>query len=107
MNSQSLKLGLPLLLTLVMGCYAASPDASSGPDAEGAQTATDPREDGWRACVLDRPVCVEAVYCDASADDDPRCFGHVLNACVVRPVSRGAECFDGAIGHCDGRGACT
>lgn len=58
------------------------------------------------ACVADRPVCVEAIWCGGpDANDWPVCYGND-GMCMVRPVPAGEECFDGAIGRCDGKGAC-
>lgn len=64
----------------------------------------------WRACLLDRPVCVEAVYCDANAMvDDERCAQASEGTCLVRNVPDGEECLDTArasgVGHCRA-GAC-
>jgi hypothetical protein len=93
---------LALLALALTGC-AVAPSEPGWAGETSAPVAQD--AEPWRACLLDRPVCVEAVYCEPG-DDDPRCAQAADGACLVHPVWQGAECFDGAIGHCDGKGAC-
>lgn len=97
---------LLLALLLLTGCsvptYRNTYDTTDAPD---------PREDAWRSCLLDRPVCVEAVYCDADAlENDPRCAQSIEGTCVVQDVPQGEQCLDttrsSGVGHCDGKGLC-
>lgn len=103
-------IAIPALFLL--GCLGQDPHPGttwSGGSPQQAQQ--DPREDGWRACLLDRPVCVQAVYCDEeSASEWPECNQVADLSCHAFPVPAGAECLDvnvaSGVGHCDGKGAC-
>lgn len=92
------------LAFLTIGCAPATAPvgftSTKGFDPEPADVQT-----ALEACVDGHPVCVEAVYCDADSDDE-RCADEPVNACLVRPVPKDEECFDGTIGRCDGQGRC-
>jgi hypothetical protein len=90
-----------LALGLLTGCYQAAPSGNAYAEP------TDEPQTALETCVVGRPVCVQAVYCDErSAEEWEQCGGVADLSCKLFPVATGIECFDGVIGHCDGKGVC-
>jgi hypothetical protein len=99
------KVLLLLAAAMVVGCVSGPLDEQDQSTHE--RQTSGPREDGWRACLLDHPVCVQAVYCDEeSATEWAVCRERADRSCHLYDVPAGEECFDGRIGRCDGAGHC-
>lgn len=94
-----------LLALTTAACAAPPPPAGFQGDFDAAPA--EDQETALEACVVGQPVCVQAVYCDErSAEEWEVCNGQADLSCKTYNVPAGEECFDGAVGHCDGNGAC-
>jgi hypothetical protein len=99
-----------LAAALLLGGCIAPVEAPSPTGAAFGDPNDTPAYKASLAC-LDAPPCVERVYCNArGADEDDRCDGQPVDACLSYAVPRGQSCFptaDVTTGFCDGRGACV
>lgn len=103
-----LKALVVLAATLIVGCGYEAPRPGFSGDFDQDPVAEDHRADAIDACLLDKPVCVQAVYCDErSSEEWEVCNGIADGSCKTYDVPAGEECLgEGFIGRCDGHGAC-